>query len=144
MKIELELRGWSNHKKKMYKNDDICCIFLNPDTYNASVYPELSDVFIEPIGIELIFMQYIGVIDKHNKRIFENDILKMWDDTHKEFYYVKVERENDGWWINGINAIHSTPAWPLAEDGEIIGNIYENPELLTGYILGSNKTACAE
>ena len=59
-------------------------------------------------------MKYIGFKDKNGKEIYEGDVIEAWSQGSKGRGVVKC-RINEG--ITGV---------------EVIGNIYENPELLTG------------
>ena len=65
--------------------------------------------------------QYTGLLDKHGKRIFEGDIVKV-DEKNYEVKFIL------GQFFIGINM-------PIAYnrfDCEIIGNIHGNPEMLKG------------
>jgi len=71
-------------------------------------------------------MQFTGLLDKNGKEIYEGDIVENngcnWQVTWKEggvFIEILDAGKNGKWWISGEN-----------EYSEIIGNIYENPELL--------------
>ena len=70
---------------------------------------------------EHIIMQYTGLKDKNGKEIYEGDLCNCWD-TKKE----KITFDLGTFWINGtpLHAIYRE------EEIEVIGNIYENPELL--------------
>ena len=73
------------------------------------------------IGTEQLFT---GLKDKNGKEIYEGDILE-WD--HRKAKDARViEFVEGGFWIHGINGFE-IPAEHLRE---IIGNIYENPELI--------------
>ncbi len=69
----------------------------------------------------LILMQFTGLLDKNGKEIYEGDILETSGGIHK------VEWDSVGGFYPFVDVSC------LIEDGivEIIGNIYENPELLT-------------
>jgi len=81
--------------------------------------------------------QYTGLKDKNSKEIYEGDILK--DTITKMVYTVKFglcfKRGYNGWYVHNeehsyttsINGDYDTNNNSMIE---IIGNIYENPELL--------------
>lgn len=74
--------------------------------------------------------QYTGLKDKHGKRIYEGDILKNSDD-----YLFLIEWNKDDAMYDRIDYDGGTPiatsfCWYDAKCGEVIGNIYDNPELL--------------
>ena len=71
-------------------------------------------------------LQFTGLHDKNGKEIYEGDVL---EDTlgRKKL----VEYYKDGFWLN---ASLEGAEWCLRQvhsSSKIIGNIYENPELLT-------------
>lgn len=86
---------------------------------------------------EYDLMQYTGLKDKNGKEIYEGDIVKCWDDSAitKKYEWgldkihvgvIKYNPPHFSLVIEDIQLIH----WSSAENIEIIGNIYENPELL--------------
>lgn len=79
---------------------------------------------------ELILMQSTGLKDKEGKEVFVGDIIKC---TRGCLHEVYIEKEYGGTYIGGMPAVYLKDlgegyAW--TEHEEIIGNIYENPELL--------------
>jgi uncharacterized phage protein (TIGR01671 family) len=80
--------------------------------------------------------QFTGLYAKSSKEIFEGDIV------YQEFYdnrpldvsgFLGVVRKYEGAWriCNGIN--HSERLWSEMNINEVVGNIYDNPELLEDY-----------
>ena len=75
-------------------------------------------------------MQSTGLKDKNGKEVFLGDIIKCTRGCPHEVY---LEKEYGGTYVGGMPAIYLKGiregyAWTGAE--EILGNIYENPELL--------------
>lgn len=68
-----------------------------------------------------VLMQYTGVKDKNGKEIYEGDVLKTLDEN------IIVEYEEDFAGFNICFGIHECTI--LSYDIEVIGNVYENPEL---------------
>ncbi len=107
---EIKFRAWDNIKKEMFK---------------LSATP-VSELTISSVPI----MQYTGLKDKNGKEIYEGDIISgkhyvlgkvEWDDYKMRYV---CEREN------GTFAISVSTSMVVLYGGHVIGNIYENPELL--------------
>lgn len=84
--------------------------------------------------------QYTGVIDKNGKKVFEGDIIDYTWDTlcggkeHRTYVisYANNEAKFVGDCVIG-NPRHSLPTFEyIGERGEVIGNIYDNKEILEG------------
>ena len=109
--------------------------------------PDDSGIPISEMN-ECIAMQFTGLRDKNGKEIYEGDIIKWYTDSMWKFG--KLYYGDAGWEIEWLK---SDPAWdrqiereyifkvqsfwPLSDDRyiqdsklEVIGNIYEHPELL--------------
>lgn len=75
-------------------------------------------------------MQSTGLKDKNGKEVFVGDIIKCTRGCPHEVY---LEKEYGGKYIGGMPAVYLKGllegyAWTGSE--EILGNIYENPEML--------------
>jgi uncharacterized phage protein (TIGR01671 family) len=112
---EIKFRAWDKIRKKMYdiigfiKKGTEIRIWYEIDSmiYNESFYEK-----------NLILMQYTGLKEKNGKEIYEGDILKC--ESCSTLMVVKWYNESAGFNL----------AWTEKNIIEIIGNIYENKELL--------------
>lgn len=75
---------------------------------------------------EFILTWRIGLKDKNNKEIFEGDILKYEYDGEQQIAFVKYDIEQACFGLASKNSFWGF--WDMKP--EIIGNIYENAELL--------------
>lgn len=73
-----------------------------------------------------VLMQFTGLKDKNGKEIYEGDIIRLkWADIYNpNLDVVRVVEWNNGYHfpLSGAHTFNETM--------EVIGNIYENPELL--------------
>lgn len=80
-------------------------------------------------------MQSTGLIDKNGKEIFEGDVIlgKFILNDVEDYLFLRLteSEKNSQSKIFIIKDIFYMYTNPVPEDVEIIGNIYENPELLT-------------
>lgn len=84
--------------------------------------------------VDAILMQSTGLCDKSGKEIFEGDILQQTEEKSDDLYGdVKwnVFSQHEVVWLS--ENVFESPGWNLphkvVERWEVIGNIYENPEL---------------
>lgn len=113
---EIKFRAWNTIDRKMLKWSDI---FHLPAWEIFPGTPEQRAFDI---------MQYTGLKDKSGKEIYEGDIVR-YEDTHGEEQINTVEYNLEygafcfdrGVFVDTLNC-----AWEI----EVIGNIYENPELI--------------
>ena len=78
---------------------------------------------------EIKLMQSTGLADKNGKEIFDGDIVKMSKDVYSEPTYYEVVRHRGGAYRLESKQ-HGCELWLRHADCEIVGNVYENPELL--------------
>ncbi|CFB66931.1 YopX family protein [Streptococcus pneumoniae] len=128
-------RAWIKTEKRMFFSDDILAIdYENEEIVTQQIYfenglPDDRDIYCyNPDEIEL--MQSTGLKDKNGKEVFIGDIVKC---TRGCLHEVYLEKEYGGTFIGGMPAVYLKgfgDGYAWTEYEEIIGNIYENPELL--------------
>ena len=116
MNREIKFRAWNKYDGKMdnYLEDISCRAF--------SSYENL--------------MQYTGFIDKNNKEIYEGDIVKAYIPNHTveptevissisfsegSFIFLNINKE----------PLTLRETIKISKGVEVVGNLYENPEILT-------------
>lgn len=130
---DIKFRGYSNSFNIMFDYDmlqmatagmvDICNEKLKvtvPESTNIQM-----GLFLPTEDEDLVLMQYTGLKDKNGKEIYEGDIVNYFRDELAEVKF-----------INGCFVIDSKAYTDsflgLMGDIEVVGNIYENKEMLKG------------
>lgn len=120
-------RAWDSVEKKVVEH-----FFITDNGLICNMEKPTSDskLLIPIEKSELILMQSTGLVDKNGKEVFVGDIIKC---TRGCLHEVYIEKEYGGTYCGGMPAVYLKDlgegyAW--TEHEEIIGNIYENPELL--------------
>ena len=96
--------------------------------------PTMLESFFEHTAVlhtkdEMPYQQFTGLLDKQGKEIYEGDILKTTailasDKIDDNYFNVEVKWNICGWIANGSLGEYQ------CRISEVIGNIYENPELI--------------
>ena len=129
---EIKFRAWCVSRKKMI--------------YNCMIGGAKGKVFGgngQFIGLikNVPVMQYTGLKDKNGKEIYEGDIIELYFDNHTwkgivEYgifaqFLVNCIVSNGGVWDFSICGVYEEVTNRL-QNFKVIGNIYENKELLEG------------
>lgn len=117
---EIKFRAWLENGKKMVEVENIT---FHNKTISYSYQEDLCGDFYSEKVDNFILMQYTGLKDTKDVEIYEGDIVKYYGKT----YEIK-------WMFSGFY-LHDPKGGfiELAECDEcceVVGNIYENPELL--------------
>ena len=124
---EIKFREWETERKTMVVGER--------EDYDDSV----GFRFAHEEGGRRILMQYVGIKDKNGVEIYEGDIVEAYSQGVKGTFEVKWRQDGSPSWIL-FPAWQSSQMWHLyaveTEKGKyqdsvtVIGNRYENPELL--------------
>ena len=142
MKRKIKFRVWDEESKKMYCGCDAIVTFSG---YMEEVYVRNKNTVDELIDYKL--MQYTGLTDSNDIEIYEGDILIYRNNKFQikfevgSFMLVRISQETDMYEL--FENCWNDDVYPISQywwngdldsnmlDGlEVIGNIYENPEIL--------------
>lgn len=116
---KIKFRAWDKENKTMLTmsfTEDL--IWMSGNVGNNSLTVPFRHAF-DKDKFEL--MQYTGLKDKNGKEIYENDIVSYMEDLSNP----KVVEYGDGYF-------YPLAAFKTDSAIEVIGNVYQNPELING------------
>lgn len=80
----------------------------------------------------VILMQFTGLLDKNGKAVYEGDVVKFIVPKDGEIMTEDIEYIEEVQFIDGAFCLDGyVPVSSFADESEVIGNVFENPELLT-------------
>ena len=128
---EIRFRAWDDKSKKMWTPEVIC--FMKDGKAKAGLVmtpAQAKKGQHEGWFYDNPLMQYTGLHDKNGKEIYEGDIVA----CTGEKYIVSWHNQLASWYLKPVNydGWHGISKSDMSLMYEIIGNLWENPELLGG------------
>jgi uncharacterized phage protein (TIGR01671 family) len=134
---EIKFRAYHKKNHKIYR-----VVRLSLGAYDDSKLMTVrvtDDMFIgfafECYLYEVELMQYTGLKDKDGVEIYEGDIVRVNYDSSEHYFISKAAEiawsaDDASFIVKDNYNINTRFTFMVARDSEVIGNIYENPELL--------------
>lgn len=110
---EIKFRAWDKDLKSWLHR-------AHPSYWGINfIIDSQCDIMTLPKDSAIIISQFTGLLDKNGKEIFEGDLVK----------HPMLSKPTEVKWLN----VGWTPfmSYHAGEDYKVIGNIWENPELIT-------------
>ncbi len=128
---EIKFRAWDKKEKKIYYGDEgeeyLISISLNEGI--DEVTKVVDSKWLNRKEDDFILMQYTGLKDKNGKEIYEGDIV-VWPHLDSRGYHeIYYNQEEVHYFARPLVEYNETESYLDSTHMEIIGNIYENPEL---------------
>lgn len=133
----IKFRAWDKDEEKMDYNiglvgNRILFEYGDIESDDSSV-EAISYVDIDERNEKYFeIMQYTGLKDKNDKEIYEGDIVNIINNSVDEddgYFIVKYDIETARYILSGNSLVYDFDN-TYANECEVIGSIYENPELL--------------
>lgn len=125
---DIKFKAWNKVLNKMYSHEEL--LKLTKDIVKNEF---VTGIYL-PLNSDIEILRYTGLKDKNEKEIYEGDIVEFYFDgikTKSEVFYKKDKgfcfniSSYEYKYILNIKSLGFTD-----RETNIIGNIYENPELL--------------
>ena len=128
---EIKFRAWDKVNKR---RGMVSSVWWNSalNIKNVQYYFQITERGIDDVDSavapveDLELMQFTGLLDRQGKEIYEGDIVKTFEEIGRVIY------KAPSFMLAGVEQQVFDTVDDYFINSEVIGNIYENPELLIG------------
>jgi uncharacterized phage protein (TIGR01671 family) len=127
---EIKFRAWSKELSKMFEHANVDGLTGQVTFAWNGVAGRLKSYAGTKYESDCMPMQFTGLHDKNGKEIWEGDLLLRSDGGVDEIFF----RDDQGQFMvmqRSPDEISDDVLWKFVDDSEVIGNIYENPQLIS-------------
>lgn len=118
---EIKFRGWERDLKVMVYEHELC-----GHTEYACNSVRAVNIILNEDDMGYEYMQYTGMKDKNDKKIYEGDIVEFEDRESKAFVLGKVMFNFGQWSVRYLDENMGTNLSGIPKkEIEVVGNIYE-------------------
>jgi uncharacterized phage protein (TIGR01671 family) len=127
---EFKFRAWDRNRGRWINVGRFYDVTnsIQSTAYTSELYPTYEH---DEMKLDVVLMQYTGLKDKNGRDIYEGDILEipLFEPSRMQITFIEGAfclADKSGEYSADIHYIHHADR----EQAEVIGNIYEHPELL--------------
>ena len=106
------------------KNEDIEHLMISNGFADWNMPRAITATLVNPNTVG----QFIGFRDKNKKEIYEGDLIRIND--KEDLYKVEWNEDNAAFILTTIDFIKADFDCYYADELEVVGNVYDNPELI--------------
>lgn len=123
LNIELKFRAFNKKTKKVYRSGSLS---FSTERHSFMMYSDKGMDGVKDEDVEI--MQYTGQKDLNNKDVYQRDIVLIGEKRH----VVVWDNNRGGWSYTDVERMMKMTAFGRSEANrcKVIGNEFENPELL--------------
>jgi hypothetical protein len=123
MKRVIKFRAWHQGMKRWVTAEELELVHRQPAIPSLDERPEAGAITFDLDQTHLIYSQWTGISDASGRDIFEGDVLECPDDNERTLVSYRM---NGFYRCNDFHGFITAPS----PDCNVIGNIYENPDLI--------------